>query len=61
LQFQTYTIFKRGIQIENLINSEIESLPGVVPLKETKKKDFQAMLQYLSKENRLYLEKNLSA
>jgi len=61
LPFQTCNIFKRGIQIENLINAEIESLPGVVPLKETKKKDLQAMLQYLSEENRLYFEKILSA
>ncbi|KAL4143267.1 hypothetical protein QTP88_005620 [Uroleucon formosanum] len=54
LPFQTCNIFKLGIQIENLINAEIESLTGVVPLKETKKKDLQAMLQYLSEENRLY-------
>ncbi|KAL4131483.1 hypothetical protein QTP88_008791 [Uroleucon formosanum] len=61
LPFQTCNIFKLGIQIENLINAEIESLPGVVPLKETKKKNLQAMLQYLSEENRLYFEKILSA
>lgn len=61
LPFQTCKVFKRGIKIQNIINTEIKSLPDMVPLKETKKKDLQAMLQYLSEENKLYYEKILNA
>ena len=43
------------------MNAEIESLPGVVPIKETKKKELQDTMQYLDEENRFYFEKILNA
>lgn len=61
LPFQACRVFKRGVQIEKIMNAEIESLLGVVPIKETKKKDLRAMMQYLDEENRLYFENILNA
>ena len=60
-RFKRVEFLNEEHKLKKIMNAQIESLPGDVPIKETKKKDLQAMMHYLDEENRLYFEKILNA
>lgn len=61
LQWKKLSVLKKAYNIDHIKSVELSGLPDAVPLKPPKKKDIEAMLEFLSEENREFFRKILSA
>lgn len=52
LGWETCNVFNKGITVEDILSTELEALPDIVPLPENKQKDLRSMVDFVDDQNK---------